>query len=125
MTYEYIAGFIDGEGCISMTSNPNIIVTQCNEEVLSKMCEFTGLGAVYDKKMPRNDKWRQAWQWKIGGKQAIEMLERIAALLVLKKPEAELMLENKDLFNKYQKQTEEVLSRKADVKAELKRLKRL
>ena len=122
MTNDYIAGFIDGEGCISCIPYPVVITGQCDRNVLELMCEFTGFGGVYHK-MDATDKWRAASQWKINGVKAIEFLESIVDKLVLKKPEALLLIENKHLFER-RRNTDELLAARKEIASQLKAMKR-
>ena len=122
MNYNYIAGFIDGEGCISLIPNPVVITGQCDENVLNLMCEFCGFGAVY-KRSEATDKHRAVYQWKIGGKKAIEFLEKIKDSLVLKKEQAELLISHKELFGR-QRNTNELVAARKEVAEQLKAMKR-
>ena len=94
-----------------------MIVTQCDRNVLDVLCEFTGAGKVYFKREAKG-KWREAHQWKIGGLKAIKFLESIVDKLVLKKAEAQLLIDNQDLF-RYQKNSEELLARRSEVASQL------
>ena len=122
MNYAYIAGFIDGEGCISMTPNPVVITAQCSREILDEMCEFTGYGGVYNKS-GGNEKHRASSQWKINGRKAIEFLEKIVEHLVVKKDEALLLIEHKHLFA-WSKQTDELVAARKEIASQLKAMKR-
>ena len=67
MTWEYIAGFIDGEGTIVRRKRVyNLCISQTNFEVLEEIRKFTGVGAIYsiDKRKPH---WKEAWVYSAGG----------------------------------------------------------
>ena len=96
----YIAGIIDGEGCIRIEkhSKQNRYYTL---EVSVKMTwrwmpEFLhySFGGVFRKlKLPEgNPTHKEQWGWKVRGTMAVEFLKSIMPYLKLKKAEAELAL---------------------------------
>ena len=96
----YIAGLIDGEGYIRFNSAqrqvsrvPIIAVTNTNVEVLNWLSKKVG-GHVYLKNMPKKKTHKPSYEWKFCGvKQIKHFLEQIKDLLIIKRPQAELMLE--------------------------------
>lgn len=61
MTWEYIAGFFDGEG--SITNNKKgfrITIAQANFEVLEQIKNFTGIGNIFKNKK-RENHWKESW----------------------------------------------------------------
>ena len=67
MTWEYIAGFIDGEGTIVRRKRVfNLYISQTNFEVLDEIKKFVGSGSIYsiDKRKPH---WKEAWLYNAGG----------------------------------------------------------
>ena len=96
--YAWAAGFLDGEGCFSLTKTPRsftvvLIVCQCRPEPLDELSALFG-GAVY-----LNSRTTAAgtpiYQWRCpGGAQGIvETIEKVLPYLILKRREAELILQ--------------------------------
>jgi hypothetical protein len=67
MTWEYIAGFIDGEGAIVKKKQVyNLYISQTNFEVLEEIRLFTRVGKIYEVSQ-RRPNWKQAWVYNAGG----------------------------------------------------------
>lgn len=67
MTWEYIAGFVDGEGSIVKRKLAyNLYISQTDFEVLEKIRRFTGVGVIYEVDQ-RRPNWKQAWLYNAGG----------------------------------------------------------
>jgi len=71
MNWEYIAGFMDGEGCVSRQTTKEgkfkryeIQITNTNYDVLIKMKDFVEMGWICKLKT-RKAHWKQAWSWGI------------------------------------------------------------
>ncbi len=61
MTWDYIAGFFDGEGSINHNgSGFRITISQTNKEVLDKIKKFTKTGNVF-KVTKRKEHWKDSW----------------------------------------------------------------
>lgn len=92
LTPQYIAGFFDGEGSITVTKDLSlqVVIGQNNEEVLLAIARFFGTGKVSGQKIRRGHKQCFVIRW--CGKNAATMLERIKEFLVLKKHRAELAI---------------------------------
>lgn len=61
MTWEYIAGFFDGEGSIvAKRSGYAVMIPQTNEQVLDQIATFIGVGKVYSLGK-RKAHWKDAW----------------------------------------------------------------
>ena len=103
----YIAGFIDGEGCIRISKKKSsnkaypfdfqrwVIVTNTELNVLSQLKQITGIGTIYVyKKFPKagRGKWKPCHRWQIVSKQAEDLLKAIYPYLVVKKHLAEEVL---------------------------------
>ena len=86
MSWEYIAGFIDGEGSIvERNQGYNILISQANFEVLDKIRKFVGHGYVYALTKRRRH-WKDAWVYSSGGsKETFRLLTKIADKLVVKR----------------------------------------
>jgi len=95
----YIAGFIDGEGCISYEKykqggrfyhRPVVIVSNTNLEVLEWICLATGIGRP--KKIRQKPKHKEQYliRWCYGA--AIDILFQTLPFLKIKHSRAELIL---------------------------------
>ena len=102
---EYVAGFLDGEGCIvvhkaAATDNGRVTprydlhvsAYQCSRKVLDQLATQFG-GAVYSHQRSNRPAMRDSWSWKITGVAANKFLEIIYPHLVEKKSQAWLGLE--------------------------------
>ena len=98
----YIAGIIDGEGCIGLrretlrrkdkkyaTVRLYVSVSNTNEWLLQWL-RFSFRGSLAP--CPRKNHQRLAWEWCIVFKQARAFLEAIYPYLRIKKPQAEIAL---------------------------------
>lgn len=100
LDYCYAAGFVDGEGTITVresqvtkghpTWNPSwfasVTVAQVDPRPLQWMQERWG-GGIYAVK-PRKENHRFAWQWSIVNQQAYVFLEGVVPMLKVKKASA-------------------------------------
>lgn len=86
MTWEYIAGFFDGEGSIAPNGiGVRISIPQTNEEVLTAIRNFSGVGSIV-KVTKRREHWKDSWTYYIASKKDIKFfLEKITPHLVVKK----------------------------------------
>lgn len=103
----YWAGFIDGEGSISITrnivkkrsDNPEVrhnpsyylrlTVYNTNKDILTDMQKFFGCGKVTMQTI-QTTTHKAVWYWNTTTRQAYQVLKRIQPFLKLKKPQAEL-----------------------------------
>lgn len=94
----YMAGVLDCDGCLSITSmkggryySPRVQVTQTDRSWLDEF-ERTWGGEVYPQ--PRKNKeWALAWKWEIGGESMVKLLNAVYLYLRLKIEQAELLFE--------------------------------
>ena len=93
MSWEYIAGFFDGEGCLSRTnkSSPHkyyvISISQKNKHILDEIRKFVGYGQIYQDKTK--------YQYKITKQEYIlDFLSAIAPYVIVKKAKVYEVLEN-------------------------------
>jgi hypothetical protein len=93
--YAYIAGLIDGEGCITiLKSNGGYSLTVSinqNDGRILDYCYGVFGGTIYvniDKRNPN-----KLWKWQITNEKAMEMLKKIYPFLTRKKIEAETAIE--------------------------------
>jgi hypothetical protein len=98
----WAAGFIDGEGCLSLTKTyragerdhlrqPRVQVTQVNRKPIDRLQELFG-GKVYDDRARKTSSGNQIYVWEESGKALIPVLNEIIPHLVLKKQEAVCLL---------------------------------
>lgn len=102
-----LAAFIDGEGCIYI-STPNrksgkgtclyVGVTNTDPRLVSWLGNTFG-GVVYGNphKKNTNVKWSLAYKWVIASRQAVPILERCMPYFVIKKEQAEIGLAHQSL----------------------------
>lgn len=113
MTWEYIAGFFDGEGSItSHGKNYRITIPQTNLEVLKAIKNFCGYGTVFEIKK-RKSHWKDAWVFYIARQDDVQsFLERLRPLLVVKKASTERALEVLKVDNRTRKLKTAIQNRK-------------
>lgn len=99
----YLAGIIDGEGCITITrQKPGtggrknwsyrlyLKVTMGHRETVDRLREMTGVGSVHEQKTAH---WNTAWSWIVSTRDAQGILELVRPHLITKAIEADLALE--------------------------------
>jgi hypothetical protein len=102
----YLAGLVDGEGCISITKNkparrslnPNYyvqtFVVNTDERVIRYCQETTGVGSVtffpISKKKPKH---KDQWTWCLRSASTVDFLKQILPYMIVKKRQAELLIE--------------------------------
>jgi hypothetical protein len=93
MTWEYIAGFFDGEGSISHNGNGyRITIPQTNQEVLNDIMRFSGVGFVV-KITKRRAHWKDSWVYYISRQKDVYFfIKHIAEFLKVKKNAAETVM---------------------------------
>ncbi|OGZ52601.1 MAG: hypothetical protein A3B25_04055 [Candidatus Ryanbacteria bacterium RIFCSPLOWO2_01_FULL_48_26] len=86
MTWDYIAGFIDGEGSIVKRKRVyNLLISQTQFEVLEEIRKFIGCGLVHALGR-RKSHWKDAWLYNAGGgKNTYYILENVANKLIVKR----------------------------------------
>jgi len=93
MTWEYIAGFFDGEG--SITNNGKgfrVSISQTNQEVLEAIRSFVGFGFVIKTKK-RKEYWKDCWVYYITKqKEVYSFLLKVSPFLIVEKRKAESCL---------------------------------
>jgi hypothetical protein len=130
----YLAGMIDGDGCIALYHrikkgynefNFKVCVQMANEEVPKWLHEIFG-GRIYlPKPSPRSWAYNRQWTWDVNGREAINLLEQAKDFFVLKKPQVLLAIEyGKTIQNSihktdgtgtFGKMPEEILKLKIDI----------
>ena len=97
----YIAGLIDGEGCISIVKKKDLIHGSSNydlrvsvnmtSEYLIQYLHFA-FGGFWRERKKIEERHKQQWMWAVSGPKASEFLLTILPYLIIKKPQAELAL---------------------------------
>ena len=93
----YIAGFIDGEGCISFyrrqhSVNVKLIACNCKRAALDWIAETTGIGSV-TKHTKGSAKHAASYYWQLNTKAAGDLLRHIRPYLKIKGDQADLAIE--------------------------------
>lgn len=99
----YLAGIIDGEGCLRLSRSKNsrngrptyhiqVDISNTSRNLLNWLIEKLP-GAAYYSEMGHNEpNWRKGYHWKIAGnRRAIAFLREIAPYLIIKREQAELL----------------------------------
>ena len=95
----YIAGIIDGEGCIRLKKGKNIVapeiqVTMTNINCIALLHKMTGVGKAFYEKRNQPKHWKQVYRWVTWRRVEIYLLlKAIQPYLVVKREHAILMLE--------------------------------
>ena len=104
MNNYYLAGFVDGEGYISLIPVthkkylskyyiPVVKIASTNEEIINMLKRQYG-GYVYKRTFPNSRNQKDAWAWEIKNKKSVlEFLIQIVDKLKIKKRNAELVIE--------------------------------
>lgn len=121
----YIAGIIDGEGCVRISKKKNqkspqcfnfsafVCITITEIELLCYLKEITGIGCVYRSKTANKENWNPVHRWQITNGQARDLLRAVMPYMMIKRGIAELVLsmpvqrghsehkgQQEDLFNR-------------------------
>ena len=100
VSYEYVAGFVDGEGCISLVHNGThktvtlrISVANTNEEIMQTL--HSQFGGYLSKATAHKNKphWKSRYCWELNNTQAAQLLYKIKDYLVVKRKQAALAIE--------------------------------
>jgi len=96
----YVAGIIDGEGCIGLSRSgagvyPSIYVTNTNIDLLHAL--KGRYGGIIKVKALRKENWKEAYAWKVTWRSAVLLLEDVGEYLMLKKKQAETVFLWNDL----------------------------
>lgn len=127
MNWNYIAGFFDGEGCLSIHNRRGkrgggiqyqLSLTQTDRKVLDQIQKFINAGKVYESDSKGNKKWKPCWLKAYAlriskRKDILSFLDNIEDKIIVKKEE----MQNKkkillDLDKKRNKKIEQI---KADL----------
>lgn len=86
MTWNYIAGFFDGEGSITQIRKGfRVVLYQANEEVLRAIKDFVGFGFIIEAKK-REPHWKDSWIYYIAKQEEVlYFLVNVMPFLIVKK----------------------------------------
>lgn len=107
ITWQYIAGFFDGEGSIVHNgSGFRITISQTNFSVLKTMQDFIGFGLIF-KNRKRRSHWKESWVYYIAKQEKVYIfIKNILPFIIVKKYlAAKIIPELKFIVDKYQKQS--------------------
>lgn len=102
----YIAGIIDGEGCITVSIRspilkygeisqvyaPTVSVNMTDKNIIHWLQNITGEGKVYFQKS-RNYRHKDLWTWRLCTRNGTRLLKQIKPYLKVKRLQAELFME--------------------------------
>lgn len=90
MTWQYIAGFFDGEGSLIHNGKGyRIVISQTHKQVLEEIKRFTRLGNVIEI-TKRKEHWKDAWVYYIAKqKDVLKFTQEVLPYLWVKKDAAE------------------------------------
>jgi hypothetical protein len=93
----YLAGLIDGEGCIKLYPQMNppcqITIANNNKKVLDWVKDKLDCGNVYIHKLPPERKHKTQYQWRVASREQIKkILKAIKPYLIIKDDQADRML---------------------------------
>lgn len=93
MTWQYIAGFFDGEGSVSgVDGRYRISIPQTNKKVLCRIRKFSKVGTIITP-TKREEHWKDAWVYTIHKQENVAMfLEKMLPYLIVKEVRARLAL---------------------------------
>lgn len=108
----YIAGIIDGEGCICPVSRTSHLGRRYNIELTVEMTDRTAIdfiqaivgGNIYHK-LPEDENHKESWRWIAKGEKAKAILKVIKPFLLVKRGHAELALRLLTIHERYQRYT--------------------
>lgn len=136
----YLAGLIDGEGCIYIGRTYAKAITGRKPDsrqylFLSVSITSTTLplmlwlkdnfGGSFRSKRVRKQGWKECYGWRLMSQQAAGLLRRVLPYLIIKKEQAEVALEFQDRLscNHGHEVTEEEMTRRATLKKKLEELR--
>ena len=121
----YIAGLLDGEGCISISkSKPSkgcvspsyldrVHITNTDKRMIDFLIKTTGIGFVTETQ-PKNRKHKKRYDWVLSKGAYIEFLNEISPFLIIKKEQSEMLLKYRETFMEfsYGRKTKDILEKR-------------
>lgn len=116
MTWQYIAGFFDGEGSIVHNGKGyRFTIAQTNFRVLSAINKFVGVGNVI-KVSKRKVHWKDSWVYYVSRQEdVLFVIRNVKPFLIVKKKKVEQVLP--DLIRMVVKQQDVILKRNLLIKS--------
>lgn len=113
LSKQYIAGFVDGDGCIGTTYAPpnqkfrqksptiqlRVSIGSTYLPLLEIFQEQYG-GAIHKRKELVSKNWKPFYMWIITTRKAVTFLKEITPFLIIKKPIGEYLLKNEKYFRR-------------------------
>jgi hypothetical protein len=105
----YIAGFIDGEGCITIVRinktgtkellwhRPVLAIYNTNRDILNWIQVVLGVGSVCSASLGPPAR-KQCWRYSVSNSAAIRVIEKVMPYLKVKKLQAAILLRYKDTY---------------------------
>lgn len=91
---EYLAGFLDGEGCIGIYGKPlRVVVTLVQAELDILLRIQTQYGGKIKTRKRSSPKHNQVWALVWNASSAVDLLEKLFPYLIVKRPQAQLVLQ--------------------------------
>ncbi len=105
MTWEYIAGFFDGEGSLSHNGKGfRVTIPQTSKRVLEDIQEFTSSGSICET-TKRKPHWKDSWVYYIARQETLYLfLKNILPFLIVKKSKVAGALPRIEIILKLQRQ---------------------
>jgi len=122
MTWEYIAGFFDGEGFIGHNGKGyRVTITQTNQEVLDNIARFSGIGYVV-KITKRKAHWKDSWIYYIAcQKDVYFFIKHIVRFLTVKKNITEKVIRVLNIYLGNKRRHELHIEKMKDVAKEMRK----
>jgi len=131
----WLAGFIDGEGCIGFRNSGDkylngnlrhalrVRIANTNKETLDYIKEEVGFGFIYKAwRQPRSSSHKQGYIYEVGNKQASIVLEKIMPNLKTKRLQAELAVEYQRTKKSGRLINDEIHNEREEIKAKIRTL---
>jgi len=135
----YLAGFIDGEGCIKISSikgflkktnkykkyyTVRLTIINTDKELLDYIKNEVGYGCMYSHGKGKSHH-RQCYTYEVAAKQCVKLLKEVLPFLISKQEQAILAIDfHKDL-DRRQGLNEEEIKYREDIMQKIKSLKRI
>jgi len=87
MNWDYVAGFMDGEGSIIIKPpRVRLYISNTDKDVLDKICKFLKCGRVFEVKRKPNKNWSKQYGWTIcDHNECLRVLKNLKGKFVVKK----------------------------------------
>lgn len=125
----WLAGFVDGEGCITLTRSRNtcgnptytpvLIVSQSDKAVLDLIAARLGVGGVYRRNGRKGTSMhkRPAWNYVVNGRAALAVVAALRPYLVVKREQADALLAYRPVARGVKGPRDEQAARYAELRA--------